>query len=143
MSTTETILEVQLRAAKIPVIGWLAVHYWFAIIQPERTTRWEIWQSRNTGGESWGHLHKNLMPFDRGVGNGASWLVTNWTGETARKLTDLLENSPNIYPHNYCYRYVPGPNSNTYARWILEQADLRCPLGRKAIGQSYVHLSRK
>ncbi|MGB2924492.1 MAG: DUF3750 domain-containing protein [Limnothrix sp.] len=142
MSNIETPLEVQLRAAKIPLIGWLAVHYWFVIIEPDQITRWEIWQTRNTGGESWGHLHKNLMPFDQGVGNGASWLVTTWTGEAAKNLADLLHNSPDIYPHNYCYRYVPGPNSNTYVRWMLRRANVVQPLGCKAIGQNYVYFSR-
>ncbi len=63
-------IKVDLRAAKIPWIGLIAVHYWFVIMDEQEQERWEIWQSQNVKGHSWGHLHLNLMKCDRGVGNG-------------------------------------------------------------------------
>jgi hypothetical protein len=136
-----TFPTVELRAAKIPKLGWLAVHCWFVVVRDTEKTRWEIWQTRALRSPSWGHLHKNLMPSHCGVGNGASWIIKTWANEEAQHLANIIEQSPDIYPHNYCYRYVPGPNSNTYVRWILRRADLHYPLGRKAIGQNYVHFS--
>jgi hypothetical protein len=128
---------VQLRSAKIPVIGWLAVHYWYVVISGNQQERWEIWQQPSLVKDSWGHLYKNLMPVDSGVGNGASWLETLWTGELAVKLADKINNSPEIYPYNYCYRYFPGPNSNTYVQWILNQAGINYRLSIKGIGKYY------
>ena len=128
---------VQLRAAKIPFIGAIAIHYWYVILQANQATRWEIWQKPNLSAHSWGHLHKNLMPVNSGVGNGASWLETVWTGEFARQLAEILENSPETYPHKYLYRYFPGPNSNTYAQWILNQVKSDYRLSIKGIGKHF------
>jgi hypothetical protein len=77
------------------------------------------------------------MPVNSGVGNGNSWLETVWTGEVAYKLAEILENSPENYPHKYCYRYFPGPNSNTYAQWILNQAKSDYRLSIKGIGKHF------
>ena len=128
---------VQLRAAKIPFIGAIAIHYWYVILQENQATRWEIWQKPALSADSWGHLHKNLMPVNSGVGNGNSWLETVWTGEFAYQLSEILENSPETYPHKYRYRYFPGPNSNTYAQWILNQAKSDYRLSIKGIGKHF------
>jgi Protein of unknown function (DUF3750) len=131
---------VQLRAAKIPVIGFLAVHYWFVIIKDKHYDRWEIWQTKNVGKISWGHLHKNLMFYDHGVGNGPSWLEHEWTGKTAELLAEIIENSPKNYPHNHYYLYWPGPNSNTYIQSILNQAKTNYFLSPWGIGKDYLGL---
>ncbi len=128
---------VQLRAAKIPFIGKIAVHYWYAVLQGHQSTRWEVWQTPHLCKESWGHLHKNLMPFESGVGNGESWLATQWEGEMAEKLAEIIDNTPETYPYKYLYRYFPGPNSNTYVQWILNQANCNYCLSIKGIGKGY------
>ncbi|MFN9173318.1 MAG: DUF3750 domain-containing protein [Synechocystis sp.] len=129
--------RVQLRAAKIPFVGWLAVHYWYVIFEGETTQRWEVWQNRERAAESWGHLHKNLLPPNAGVGNGASWLDYQWSGSEAIALCRVIEASPNTYPHTHCYRYWPGPNSNTYVQWVLQQAQINHGLSWKGVGKSY------
>ncbi|HAC62980.1 MAG TPA: DUF3750 domain-containing protein [Cyanothece sp. UBA12306] len=131
----ETIVE--LRAAKIPLIGFVAIHYWYVVIRGNQQDRWEIWQKPGLSPVSWGHLHKNLMPYTNGVGNGDSWLETSWTKELGNSLAKTIENSPITYPYNYCYRYFPGPNSNTYVKWILNQTNFDYRLSIKAIGQYY------
>jgi len=47
------------------------------------------------------------------------------------------------YP--FCDRYLPwpGPNSNTFAAWVLEQAGIEHALGWKAIGRNYGRRKRK
>lgn len=129
---------VDLRAAKIPWLGLIAVHYWFVITDRENVQRWEIWQSPNVSNTSWGHLHLNLMPSDRGVGNGNSWLEKQWQGIKAEKLAVIIRETPADYPYNYCYRYYPGPNSNTYVQWILNQAQIGYPLSHRGLGKHYL-----
>lgn len=129
--------SVELRAAKIPYLGWVAVHCWFVVVRGLELDRWEIWQNRAVRSPSWGHLHKNLMSAHCGVGNGTSWMIATWTGDTAEHLAHIIEHSPDLYPYNDLYRYFPGPNSNTYVRWVLWQADLSHPLEPRAIGQHY------
>ncbi len=125
---------VELRAARIPVVGWFAHHHWFVVARIGRRDRWEVWQFARAGGTAWGHLHCNLMPAERGVGNGASWIVHLWTETAAKDLAALIEASPTTYPHRDRYLPWPGPNSNTYVQWILGD---RFRLGRQAVGRSF------
>jgi hypothetical protein len=131
--SADTSVGVELRAAKIPVIGPIAWHHWFVLEQQGKRDRWEVWQAAGAGGESWGHLHRNLFPPERGVGNGDSWSVCRWDGTVARRLVERIEASPVTYPFCGFYWFWPGPNSNTYAQWVLgEQARLGpCAPGRR------------
>ncbi len=133
-------LTVELRAAKIPGIGLVAVHYWFVIYQSRQTERWEVWQLPSQNHSSWQHIHKNLLPFDRGVGNGNSWVETYWQGDEASKLAEVLRNSPSSYPFKARYHYWPGPNSNTYVQWILTQAHIDHQMIPQGIGKNHMGL---
>ena len=115
----ERSVSVELWAARIPFVGLFALHHWFVIHTQGRHDRWEVWQRAAVSGVYIGHLHKNLMPYDRGVGAGPGWIVEAWTGEEALALALRIETSPWRYP--WCHRYwlLPGPNSNSYAQWIL------------------------
>ncbi|NCO76381.1 MAG: DUF3750 domain-containing protein [Cyanobacteria bacterium] len=131
-------LKVDLRAAKIPYLGLIAVHYWFVIHEKSYSERWEIWQSKDLVMSSWGHLHQNLMTITQGVGNGHSWRETQWQGKEAEILTKIIRESSSQYPYNYVYRYYPGPNSNTYAQWILDEANIPYGLERRGLGKNYL-----
>lgn len=130
---------VQLWTAKIPWVGWIAVHYWYVVLEAgnDRGERWEVWQRRELVKTSWGHLHKNLLPPDSGVGNGPGWLVQQWSGSDACRLTTVINASPDRYPHTHIYRYWPGPNSNTYVQWILDQAAIDYSLNWRGLGKGY------
>ena len=93
-------LQVNLRVAKIPWIGWIAVHYWFVIQEEQESQR-------------------------------------QWEGEEAKRLAEIIRKTPSEYPYNYCYRYYPGPNSNTYVQWILNQASIDYRLNRRGLGKYY------
>lgn len=129
--------RVHLRAARIPWVGFLAWHYWYVIDSDGPQERWEVWQRAGLVPSSWGHLHQNLMPVEAGVGHGPSWLEATWEGPGAQALITVLRQSPQIYPHCYHYRYLPGPNSNTFARWVLHQAQIKHMLNWRALGQGY------
>jgi hypothetical protein len=127
---------LQLRCAKIPWVAWVACHTWFAEYSTAegRWVRWEVWQT--SGGKAFGHVRKDLMPAGSGVGAGPSWVLAEWRGEEAQRLRAVL-NRPEDYPWPHEYRYVPGPNSNTYTAWVLRQAGIDCPLPPAAIGKGY------
>lgn len=127
-------MELQLRAARIPFIGRIAHHHWLVVTDGGEPVRWEVWQRRDVGGESWGHLHRNLMEFDRGVGNGPSWVVQVWQDERAAAIAARLATAPAEYPWRHRYLAWPGPNSNTFAQWSLEGA---AELGWQALGKRY------
>jgi len=138
---TETGLTVvQLRLATLPsVLRPIAVHHWFVVhdLVTERRDRWEVWQNRDAGGESWGYVHRNLMHPDRPVGGGPSAVAAEWHGEEAARLRGLLER-PEGYPFRHCYRYWPGPNSNTYAAWHLSRAGLLHDFDPRGVGKDYL-----
>lgn len=133
---------LQLRAARIPgPLGYLAAHYWFVVIRGSDMQRWEVWQNADAGGESWGHLHKNLKPFDEGVGHGPSWVEQQWNGLPAELIASVIESSPYNYENKRYYRYWPGPNSNTFVQWVLDEAKSDYSVGPLAIGKDYLGLA--
>lgn len=129
--------RVELRAAKIPFIGQIAVHYWLVILTPNYTDRWEVWQFRHCCESSWGHIHKNLMSYHNGVGNGGSWVEYTWSTSEANSIIKVIEKTPETYPYKYKYRYWPGPNSNTYVQWVLDSAEIPYTLGPLGLGKNY------
>jgi hypothetical protein len=132
-------MKVELRAARIPIVGTIAHHHWLVVWEGDAVLRWEVWQRRHAGGEAWGHLHCNLLPFDRGVGNGPSWRVCAWTGAPAAALAERLARAPRDYPWRHRYLPWPGPNSNTFVQWVLED---RHRLSWHGIGRRFRGLRR-
>ncbi len=136
--------RVQLWSARIPgITGLIADHFWFVIAEQSeliRQDRWEVWQTKDCGGKSWGHIHKNLKAYSDNVGSGESRLVQEWTDEEAQRLIMHIEKSGSDYPYKHTYRYWPGPNSNTYVQWLLNQANINYRLDSSAIGKNYLKL---
>jgi len=127
---------VQLRCARVP---WApAVHCWLVDFEPSdgRWHRWEVWQDAGSSTTDWGHVRKDLMWPGSGVGDGPSWALAQWRGPEAERLHQVLAR-PQDYPYCRNYHYWPGPNSNTYIAWILQQATISCQLPGEAIGQDY------
>ena len=77
-----------------------------------------------------------MLHPDRGVGGGPPRIECEWVGEEAEKLLAVLTD-PQRYPYRERYRAWPGPNSNTYVAWALQEAGLEQRLNRRAIGSSY------
>ncbi len=134
-------VKVELRAAKIPsLVGIFADHYWLLVFrfvdgsQLQKCDRWEVWQQANQNKTCWGHLHKNLLPPYQGVGNGSSVCIQQWRDDQALSIIEKVETSPWTYPFTDQYRYWPGPNSNTFAQWIVRD---KTTLGIRAIGRNF------
>jgi hypothetical protein len=127
-------MVVQLYRAGIPFLSWLAAHYWFVVRDGERCERWEIWQTKDAGARSVGHLHCNLKAPEADVGGGPTQLVAEWRGDAALALMRAVSKT---YPHCNTYRYWPGPNSNTYVAWVLREARVAQPLDRLAVGKNF------
>jgi hypothetical protein len=130
-------VKVELRCASLPsLLRFVAVHYWFVVFDDTGCHRWEVWQTKNAGGRSIGHLHCDLKHPDAHVGGGPTRIAAEWSGEAAVKLKQVLE-SAESYPFCHKYWYWPGPNSNTFAAWVLRKAGIRHALGPMALGKRY------
>ncbi len=134
-------IKVQLCAATIPGFpGIFADHYWLVVLRgiegmpPQTCDRWEVWQHSSLNDSCWGHLHKNLLDPYQGVGHGPSRVIEQWVADEASCLIQKIESSPSTYPFLEEYRYWPGPNSNTFAQWVVRETT---ELGRRAIGRNF------
>ena len=61
-------------------------------------------------------------------------MIQQWLGDDALSIVERIESSPASYPYTETYRYWPGPNSNTFAQWIVRG---KMDLGARAIGKSF------
>ena len=130
-------MVVELHYAPLPLIGALAVHYWFVVYDDAGGChRWEVWQTKDAGGASYGHVHCDLKAPQAGVGGGPSRRAALWQGEQARRIAAVLA-EPERYPHGQRYRYWPGPNSNSYVAWVLRRAGIEYALGWRGIGHKW------
>lgn len=135
MSDRPAELVVQLRCAKIPQAKAIADHCWFAEFDPGGR-RWHRWEVMHFSAGRWGHVQRDLMTADSGVGAGPSWVLHEFRGPRAERLRDVLHD-PQRYPFRDRYRYWPGPNSNTYVAWVLREADVEASLSGTAYGRGY------
>ena len=130
-------IRVQLRYAPLPsVLGLFAAHYWFVVWDDGGCHRWEVWQTANAGGRSIGHVHCDLKHPDADVGGGATRIAAEWTGREAEAIKAVLDKVAD-YPACGKYRYWPGPNSNTFAAWVLRKAGVKHALGPMAFGKRF------
>jgi Protein of unknown function (DUF3750) len=133
---------VQLRFATLPhFLRAMAIHYWFAVfdLNSRRWHRWEVWQAKNAGGLSFGHVHCDRRHPDCGVGGGAYRLAAEWDGSAAQAICAVLTQAQD-YPHRDHYRAWPGPNSNTFVAWVFREAGLHYLYDPRAIGKDYMGL---
>lgn len=64
-------------------------------------------------------------------------IVGAWTGDAARRIIDVLTR-PTAYPFVETYRIWPGPNSNTYAAWVLAAAGEGVDLPARMVGKDWL-----
>jgi hypothetical protein len=131
-------VRVELRCATLPFIGAIAEHYWFVTFDPSGACeRWEVWQTQNAGGRSFGHLHCDFKGPGDGVGGGPSRVIAQWGGGDALNVLEVLKSAEQTYPFRECYLPWPGPNSNTFVAWVLLRAGIEFALSWKAIGKDF------
>lgn len=127
-------VAIELWAARIPSVRWIAEHTWLLVIRGDRIDRWEVWQHRDQGGTSWGYLHRNLNAPRAGIRRCPAYRIASFHGDQAEELAKRIETSPASYPWSQSYWLVPGPNSNTFVQWALA-ADHS--LGWRSIGRGF------
>lgn len=124
---------VRLYSAPIPYLGGMATHSWFVVkaVDSHVFDRWEVWQ---TAGPE-GHVRRNLLSLEEDVGGGRVRVLGELTGPDAERVVAVIEHSAQQYPCRSRY-FVLGPNSNTYAAWVLKRSGWHLPLPATAIGKA-------
>ncbi len=107
----------------------LGTHPWFVVLKNGKISRWEVLWRESQCSTSWGHLHLNFLPHEKGIETFPFSKKYHWSGKLisrvegdenslAKRMMDFIEKSEENYP--FCYQYsVFGPNSNTYAEWVI------------------------
>ena len=141
--------QVLLLSSPLPVPFHFAVHTWLLSVDHGEIKRWEVWQSKNNCKTSWGHVHLNL--FSPWVGVKKSFLARNSrhpytvhsvtkgaANSPAAEIIHFLENKIMHYPFLERYRYLPGPNSNSFIQWVVNHfPDAGLELPPNAWGKRY------
>ena len=133
---------VRLYVAPIPGTLGLGVHPWFVLKKPgtRETERWELFQ---VDGGIYGHIWKEVDPLEAEVGFGwGEYILAELRGPAAERVISFIETQSPRYPCRDFYRFVPGPNSNTYAQWVLENTGWEVDLPPSAVGASWVFACR-
>ncbi|OGZ07134.1 MAG: hypothetical protein A3D65_03590 [Candidatus Lloydbacteria bacterium RIFCSPHIGHO2_02_FULL_50_13] len=122
-----------------------ALHPWFVVNKQGSISRWEVLFRKIRREKSWGHLYMNFFPPFQGIeilpfSQKYFWkgkLLGQIEGDVAKRMAEFIENSPTKYP--YCDKYfLSGPNSNTYAQWILNNfLEFKVRLPWNSFGQNY------
>ena len=63
------------------------------------------------------------------------WEVWQTSGPDAERVVAVIEHSAQQYPYRSCY-FLLGPNSNTYAAWVLKRSGWHLSLPATAIGKA-------
>lgn len=121
-----------------------ARHPWFVLNKKGEISRYEIKDIKINNS----FFNKNAFPPFQGI-EYASFIKDHfWRAEllgfiegdeqsNTRKAIEFIEKSEQIYPYCFKYNYF-GPNSNTYAQWILNKfPEFNVKLSWRFIGKDY------
>lgn len=118
--------------------GWFAVHTWIATKgtnEPSYTVYEVIGWRGNRGLPV---LRVEVDVPDRYWFGEKPRLLADFRGSEVDSLIEQIETAAHNYPWPYEYRVFPGPNSNTFTGWVIDQVpnlDVRLPFS--AIGSGY------
>lgn len=138
--------QVSLLVSRCNLPIFFAVHPWFVVKEDGQVTRYEVRFIKDKANPSSPYIHVNFLGPYTGLGilpplfSGPHWkakLIGDVTGENARKVIEIIKSSPTKYPFR-TQSWPFGPNSNTYAQWILDLCpEFKSKLPRNAVGKRY------
>lgn len=144
--------QVFLFSSPIPRPLSFIVHTWIVTVNKGNINRWEVWEFPNCCKTSWGHVHLNLFkpwigirknPFGEKLRFESLLLgmIEGKKGSIAEKMVNFITKNCKNYPFTNNYKYILGPNSNSFIKWILNkfpETNLKLPWN--AFGKGYKNL---
>jgi len=150
MFKIEPVDQIWLLSSPLPIpINLIAVHCWLVSNDKNGNfERWEVWQDPNCCRTSWGYVHLNLFPPEKGIISnlfysknykfGPTKIEGYLKGEMAFLMSEFLKKEAKNYPYKDDYKYL-GPNSNSFIKWVIlnfRGCGLKMP--KKAIGGHFI-----
>jgi hypothetical protein len=140
--------SVSLYISRANLPFFFAVHPWFVVNSNGVVSRWEVLFKKNSSNVEFGYIHKNYLPQASGIeifpftkkflwqGKLLGSLEGN-AGSEAERMVEFIENSSLSYLNKDKYSFF-GPNSNTYAQWVLSHfPGFKPKLPKNAFGKGY------
>ncbi len=118
--------------------GWFAVHTWIATKGTNEPyyTVYEVIGWRGNRGLPVLRVEVDIP--DRYWFGKRPRLLANYRGDEVDSLIVQVKEAARSYPWPHEYRVFPGPNSNTFTSWVIDQVgDLDVRLPFSAIGSGY------
>lgn len=135
---------VRLYCAPVPGYEDIATHPWFVVKRAgaDHFDRWEIasfsdryrYELAIRADGVYGNIYNNIAGPDEFFGR-AGWVQAELRGPGAEPIIDFIQTQSPHYPCRNTYTLFPGPNSNTYAQWVLDQTGWDAQLPESAIGR--------
>ena len=122
-----------------------ATHPWFVVNEKGVVSRWEVLFRKTEHETRWGHVYKNFFPAGQGIEILPFLRLFFWEGKLlgtlegkpAQRMAEVIKSSPTSYPYRDEY-FLTGPNSNTYAKWVIDQVpEMKVQLPWNAFGKNY------
>ncbi len=126
-----------------------AVHPWVLTVNHDKVDRWEVWQKIDPLSKTnFGHVYHNYFSPLSGVRRSyitrecySPVIIGGVSGDEdslAAEIVKFVNTNAPRYQYTDKYRYYPGPNSNTFIQWVLDQfPDVGIQLPSNALGKKY------
>lgn len=125
---------VRLYVTPLLISGTLASHPWFVVKRAGShvATRWEV---SFIAAEPFGFVRRDALPLESSFDGGAVCLISEQVGDAAAAIAEFIESQSPGYPCRDTYVLLPGPNSNSYAQWVLDSTGWPAELPFNAVGR--------
>ena len=129
-------------------IFFFARHPWFVLNEKGKISRYEIMHFKSDKTNNYLHINE-FLPFISFITYTSRKFnipdkpillkcIEGDEGSLAHKAIEFIKNSGKNYPFLDKYSLVAGPNSNTYAQWVLNKfPEFNIKLSWRFIGKNY------
>ena len=129
-------------------VSWpfpFASHPWIVTNEKGKMKRTEVLSHKNEKTKNYIWISKGsfstpmaMFPEDPELTYRYSKLIGLFEGDEARVIINFMKDIDRKYPGRDRYVYFPGPNSNTFVKWIIRSLGLKLRLPPNAYGKRYV-----
>lgn len=125
---------VRLYSAPIPDYENVGSHPWF-VIKTANETEFDRWEVLDRTDVPFGYVHLNFSSPAADIGAGGVSVLAELIGPAAESIVTFIETQSLNYPCRNEYTFFPGPNSNTFGQWVLDNTGWDVTLPFTAIGK--------
>lgn len=126
---------VRLYGDEIAPIQVIAIHLSF-VVKTSGSARLQMWELQPGENGPYGHIRltDSVDIGQQSAFFNRAFVLGEIVGDRAQSVADFIQNQSPQYPCRNFYALF-GPNSDTYAAWVLQQTGWDVPLSPRAIGK--------